>query len=292
MMRHSSCLAAMLLLGAAPVTAQSPNTGDETIAPSQLLQNVGFSGSEAVRYDAAADVYLVSNIGPEEGKGFVSRVSPEGEVSELKWIEGGVDGVTLIRPLGLYVQGSHVYVADPQAIRVFDRETGDAVRSIDIPDAVRLNDLTVLADGTIYASDSGSDDSAGALYVVRNGQVSTFVARDDAVERPNGVAVLEDGTVVHGGRGVNLVFRDPQGNILRERTLPTGQFDGIIPLGGGNLLVASQAGNNVYRVPSDGKPEIVADGITVPAAIGWDSERNVLLVPQIRAATLGFYPLD
>ena len=107
----------------------------------------------------------------------------------------------------------------------------------------------------------------------------------------NGVALLADGTVVHGGKGVNLVYRDPTGKILRERTLPTGQMDGIIPLPDGSLLVASQLGKVVYRVPATGPAKVVAQDIAVPAAIGWDSKRNRLLVPQIRLAQLDFYEL-
>ncbi|WP_336964159.1 hypothetical protein [Sphingobium aquiterrae] len=261
--------------------------------PSKILADVGFAGSECVRYDDRADDYIVSNLnqGGDANDGFLSRVSPDGTVTQLKWIEGGRNGVTLVQPLGLFIKGDLIYVADLRTVHMLDRRSGTPRGSIAVPGAVRLNDLAVADDGTIYVSDSGSDDNAGAIYAIRDGKPSLFARRDDAVERPNGIAVMADGTVVHGGRGVNLVFRDRSGTILRERSLPTGRMDGIIPLPGGTLLVASQDGHNVYRVPADGKAEVVAQDITVPAAIGWDSRRNRLLVPQIRAASLGFYEL-
>ncbi|RVT43196.1 SMP-30/gluconolactonase/LRE family protein [Sphingobium algorifonticola] len=290
------CLSIALLLAvAAPAPAIAQTAPAPTARPySKLLSEVGFMGSECVRYDDRTDSYFVANQGPpgEGNDGFISRVSPDGSVLQLKWIEGGRNGVTLVQPLGLFIKGDSLYVVDPRTVHRFDRASGAPRGSIDIPDAVRLNDLTVADDGTMYISDSGSDDRPGAIWKVdRRGRVSAFVKRDDALERVNGIALLADGTVVHGGRGVNLVFRDGKGRVLRERTLPTGRIDGIIPLPDGSLLVASQDGHNVYRVPPTGKAEVVAQDIAVPAAIGWDAKRNRLLVPQIRAASLAFYEL-
>jgi sugar lactone lactonase YvrE len=279
------------LAAAAPAAAAAQTAPP---AASRVLADVGFVGSECVRYDDRADDYIVSNLGGggDANDGFLSRVWPDGTVTQLKWIEGGRNGVTLVQPLGLFIKGALIYVADQQAVHKFDRATGAPRGTIAIPDAVRLNDLTVADDGTIYVTDSGSDAAAGALYRIgRDGKVSAFAQRDDALERPNGIALMADGTIVHGGRGVNLVFRDASGKILRERTLPTGRIDGIVPVADGALLVASQDGHNVYRVPATGKAEAVASDIAIPAAIGWDSRRNRLLVPQIRAATLSFYEL-
>lgn len=263
-----------------------------TPAPAQqVVQNVGFVGSEAARYDDARDEYLVSNLG-ERGNGgadgFISRVAPDGTVRALRWIAAG-----LTDPLGLFLHGDTLYVADVTAVRLFDRNTGALRRSIDIPGAIRLNDLAVARDGTVYVTDSASNDQAGALWRIDpRGRVSAFAARNPALERPNGINVLPDGNVIHGGRGVNLVIRTPQGGIVREVTLPTGQFDGIVVLPDGRLLVASQLGRNVYRVDlATGASTAVAENIEIPAAIGYDTRRNRLLVPQIRAGSLTIYEL-
>ncbi len=268
------------LLAAAPLAAQ---------AETKVIANVGFEGSEAARYDAAADRYIVSNLaarGPDNN-GFLSLMAPDGSVSNLKWVAGGQGGVELRDPLGVFVAGDLVYVADTTAVRKFDRVSGAPRGAIEVPGAVRLNDLAVARDGTIYVSDSGSDDAPGAIFkITAAGRVSPFVARGEELERVNGIAVMADGTVVHGGRGVNLVFRSPNGRILKERTLPTGQVDGIVPLADGALLVASQLGKVVYRLPAQGKAEVVAKDFEVPAAIGYDTKRKRLLVPQIRAASV------
>ena len=278
-MRVSIVLTA--LLGISAAAAQSPP---------QTFTNLGLVGSECVRYDAAADRYIVSSInGPEPG--FVAVVTPDGRVDTLKWIDGTASG--LADPFGLFIAGDRVYLADVATIRIYDRRTGAPITSIPVPGALRLNDLAVAKDGTIYVTDSGKSDQPGAIYRVSpKGKTVQWVARNDALEKPNGIAVMPDGTIVHGGRGVNLVFRDASGRSLRERTLPTGRMDGIHALGDGSLLVASQDGHVVYHVGANNGPiTMVAKDIEVPAAIGYDTKRNRLIVPQIRAASLTFVDL-
>ncbi|WP_347302058.1 SMP-30/gluconolactonase/LRE family protein [Croceibacterium sp. TMG7-5b_MA50] len=274
-----------VMAGPMPATAQ------------EVIAGVGFENSEAARFDPADDRYIVSNLGPRgaQDDGFISLVSPEGEVLALKWIAGGINGVRLQEPLGLFIAGDEVHVADQKAIRVFDRQTGAPLRSIDIPDAVRLNDLFVTEAGVTYVTDSGTADDHGALYRIQpDGTVEVFAERSASLHRANGIAVNAAGQVVHGGLLSNvLTFRDAAtGAILREQTLPTGRIDGIVPLANGGLLVASQDGHNVYHVPPEGEPREVAGGVPIPAAIGYDSSRRRLLVPQIVASSLTLFDIE
>lgn len=281
-MRSLAPLLGWLALAATPAAAQT------------VISGVGLEGSEAARHDPVSDHYVVTNLGPRGAgnDGFISLLAPDGTVKNLKWISGGVGGVELRDPLGVIIAGDTIYVADTTAVRKFDRRTGAPTGSIDVPGAVRLNDLA-MGGGVLYVTDSGSDDSPGALFAISaDGVVTAFAQRDPALERPNGIAVTPDGAIVHGGRGVNLVFRNAQGSILREVTLPTGRMDGIVALADGGLLVASQDGHNVYHLPPDGgKPTVVAKDIEVPAAIGHDAARKRLIVPQIRAASVTLFDL-
>ena len=69
----------------------------------------GFSTPESVLHDPEADIYLVSNINgsplERDGNGFISRVTPDGKVETLKFIAGGVKGVTLNAPKGMAITG-------------------------------------------------------------------------------------------------------------------------------------------------------------------------------------------
>ena len=262
-------------------------------AEQRTIADIGLSNSESARYDVAGDRWLVSNLGARGAgnDGFITVVDPDGKVVTPKWIAGGVDGVELRDPLGLIVDGNTVHVADTATVRNFDRITGKPGAVITVPGAVRLNDLAVDAKGTLYVTDSGNDETPGAIFRIRNGKVSAFARRDPALERPNGIAVMADGNIVHGGRGVNLVIRSPAGRIIREITLPFGRTDGIVALPDGGLLVASQDGHVVYRVPDTGKATIIAKDIPIPAAIGLDTKRNRVVVPQITASNLTFVEL-
>jgi sugar lactone lactonase YvrE len=280
----------MKLIAAVTLIASAILAATPALAATKVISGVGLEGSEAARYDPVANRIIVANLGargPEEN-GFVTIMSPDGAVQTVQWIAGGVNGATLRDPLGVIVGPDTIYVADVASVHKFDRATGEPAGVIAVSDAVRLNDMALAKDGTLYVTDSGSDDAPGALYRISPaGKVSVFAARDQALERPNGVAVMPDGNIVHGGRGVNLVFRTPQGKIIREQSLPTGRMDGIVALADGALLVASQDGHNVYRVPAGGgKPVVVASDIEIPAAIGFDTKRNRLIIPQIKAASI------
>ncbi len=49
--------------------------------PPRTIASVGLVGSECVRYDAAADRYIVSNLNGSD-PGFVSIVTPDGVVGD------------------------------------------------------------------------------------------------------------------------------------------------------------------------------------------------------------------
>jgi sugar lactone lactonase YvrE len=273
------------LMGAA--SAQPvPSTAD--VSKQRVLTNLGLTNSECIRYDAANDRYIISNLntrGPENN-GYISLMSPDGAITNLKFIEGGKNGATLIDPLGIYIQNDMIWVADITHMRKFDLKTGAPRGEVALPGANRPNDIFVTKDGTAYISDNGG--TAGTIIRVSpSGQVSLVHPRDDIMEKPNGVAVMPDGTLIHAGRGVNISFRNAQtGQLIKEKSLPTAQFDALIPLADGSILAASQVGKNVYKVSPMGEITEVAKEIALPAAIGYDIKRNRLLIPQIAPGTI------
>ena len=277
--------AAMALAATAAVAQPVPSTAD--VAKQRVLANIGLLNSECIRYDAANDRYLISNLG-ERGpgnNGYIAIMSPDGVITNQKFIAGGVNGVTLVDPLGISIRNGIIYVADITHMRKFDLQTGAPRGEVELPGAGRPNDIWATADGTVYISDNGGV-SGTIIKVSPTNQVSLLQPRDDIMEKPNGIAVMPNGDIVHGGRGINLSFRDANGRLLREKSMPTGQFDAIIPLADGGMLVASQAGRNIYKVTAAGDVSEVAKEIAVPGAIGYDTKRNRLMIPQIAAASI------
>lgn len=273
-----------LALGCAPAEEREPIASLE-------LSGVGFMSPESVLHDAAADVYLVSNINgsplAKDDNGFISRVSPTGEVTELKWIDGADDAVTLNGPKGLAIKGDTLFVADIDAVRLFDRTAGTPLGALPVAGATFLNDLSVGPDGTLYATDSGLRAGASGFEDSGTDAVYRFdttgahrLASGPALGRPNGVVAGENGvTVVTFGSGT-MYRLDPASGDRTDLPIPEqGQLDGVVALDDGSLLISSWAGQMVYRLAPDGSLSVAVDSIPSPADIGYDAQRGRVLIP-------------
>lgn len=292
------CVPGLLLaLSACAVQDDAPEavpdtTGSAAAATPTAIADVGLETPESVLHDEAADVYLVSNINGEPlgraNNGFIARIRPDGTVDQLKWIEGGVNGVTLHAPKGLALIGDTLYVADIDSVRAFDRTSGAPLGARGVPGAAFLNDLVAGPDGRLYVSDTGVDASfeptgADAVYVF-DGATPTAVARGDQLARPNGLAFDGQRLIVvpFGSADVMALAGSDTSSanaITTIATLPGGQLDGVIAIGDGTLLVSSWEAQSVFRVTADGQITAVAENMEAPADIGWDAQRRRLLIP-------------
>ncbi len=266
-----------------------------------VVQDVGFMTPESVQYDPNADVYLVSNINgsplEEDGNGFISRVSPGGEVLELKWIDGTADGVTLNAPKGMTMSGETLYVADLTAVRMFDRTTGKPTGSIEVEGSTFLNALATGGDGAVYFTDTGMQagdegfvpSGTDAVYRVADGEAHRLVA-GDALGRPNGVVVVGDDVwVVTFGSGA--LYRVDGSATADEIALPQGSLDGLLALPDGDLLISSWDAQAVYRGPVGGPFEVVVSDVEAPADIGYDSRRDRVLIPLFQSDIVVIQPV-
>src|SRR3972149_5957734 len=213
-------------------------------APAVTVQGVGFQTPESVLYDAAEDVYLVSNINGSptaaDGNGFISRIGPDGQVLALKWIDGTVSGMTLHAPKGMAIVGDTFYVTDITAVSTFDRRTGQPKGSVAVPGATFLNDAAAGPDGSVYVTDSGftasfSPSGSDAVYRIDRAGALTTIARGTYLRNPNGVTVLAHGTLISvGGMNGGVIFAYvPGGQLVNVRRLPAGGLDGVEALPGG-----------------------------------------------------------
>lgn len=269
--------------------------------PVATWKNVGFMTPESVLYDEAADLYLVSNVngGPtdRDNNGFISRLTPEGTVETLKWIEGGKSKVTLNAPKGSAFLGDKLYVADIDTVRIFDRKTGAPAGEVKVPGATFLNDVTATDNGVIV-SDSGKKASAkgfestgtDAIYLVDKNKKLTTLAKSTDLAAPNGV--LRQGrktwVVTFGG---DLYSLDDQGKKADMQKLPKASLDGIVLAPNGDLVISSWDASALYRGTPGSEFKVILENVKSPADIGFDTKRNRVLIPifmgnEVRAFNL------
>jgi sugar lactone lactonase YvrE len=299
---HSLTVCLALTLGCAeeaPVEPADPGTVEEA-GPVTLSE--GFSTPESVLYDAEHDVYYVSNIsgGPleENGQGYISRITASDRNVESRWIDGESEEVTLNAPKGMALVGDELWVSDITTVRRFDRQSGASRGEIRIEGAMFLNDLAAADGNEAYVSDSGLRASADgfeptgtdAVYRIgRDGSVERIASGQD-LNRPNGLAVRNSEVWVVTF-GADELYRLDDGAKADVQNLPAGSLDGLVVLDDGSVLVSSWEAGAVFR-GRDGSFETVIENIDSPADIGYDTRRNLVLVPHFMDDQISIHPLE
>ena len=272
-----------------------------TVEPAADARSIsGFSAPESALYDARADQYFVSNINGDafaaDHNGFISRVSPDGTITALRFIDGASDGLSA--PKGMALVGRELYVADIDRVRVYDADSGAVLGVVEVAGASFLNDLDAAPDGTVYVTDTGirSDGAQGmaptgndGIYALKKGTGAKRIAGGD-LGRPNGI-VWNDGKleVVTLGSGEWLTV-SLSGRIEHRTKLPQGMLDGLVKLDPDDFLASSWDAPAVYRLRA-GAPAKVVFSSKSPADIAYDSRRQRLLVPVLLEDRLVFASL-
>ncbi len=298
-----SALAAGCSSGAEEAQGDPAGTGGE--APSAAAEPVrtytGLSTPESVLYEAVQDVCFVSNVEgsplAKDDQGFIAKVSPDGSVLALRFIDSNAEGVTLNAPKGMALVGDRLYVSDIDTVRVFDRHDGHPIGEIAIPGASFLNDVAVCPEGHVFVTDSGLTATAtgfgptgtDAIYRVELGAEPVRVASGDTLGRPNGIVITHDAIYVVTFGAAELLTLSHAGAIEARTTLPAGGLDGLVLLPGGDLLVSSWEASAVFRGRPGGEFRPVIEGVSSPADLGFDTRRSEVLVPLFMANEVAVY---
>lgn len=289
----------MSTLAPAPPPGESDSAEVVTTAPALLVKG-GFQAPESVLYDAAADQYLVSNVNglpnDADDNGFISRVSPDGKVVVLKWIDGAEADVELHAPKGMAIVGEVLYVADLDHIRKFSTRNGAVLGAISVPSASSLNDISAAPDGTLYFTDLGARVTAESLEPTGQDAVyklireqARAVVRGKQLSQPNGVWADASGVWVVSFAG-NELFDVTSGSKAKAQRLPASQLDGIVKANDGRFYVSSWESNQILVGEPSGTFQVAYD-VNSPADIGYDNKRNWLLIPIMLENMIKLQPL-
>jgi sugar lactone lactonase YvrE len=280
-------------LAACATGASTAGTTTTSIRP--FFVRTGFVAPEAVRYDPDQDIYFVGNWGTgsasaTDNNGYISRMKPDGQIENMRFIAGGTNGVVLHAPRGMFIVGDTLWVADADAVRGFHRRTGAKLANVDFSGLDRgfLNDVAADATGTVYVTDTGRNK----LYKVTGGP--TLVVADSMLGGPNGItwdAANNRFIIVPYGGAHAIRAWVPGTTTLTDVGTSTGaKFDGVEVLPGGRVLVASQADTSLHLF-SAGSGHTIIHTIGPPADIAVDTKRNRVAVPVVALNHVEIYEL-
>lgn len=284
-------LPALLLAAVACAPADEAPAG-MPLATASDIADVGFATPEGVLHDGVADVYLVSNVngGPadKDDNGFIARLAPGGAVLALKWIDGAAADVTLHGPKGMAISHDTLFVADIDAVRLFDRTSGAPLGAWPLDGAAFLNDLAVGPDGTLYVTDTGVAPGEGGLVpngrdgiYRREGDRWTAVVTGEGLGNPNGILADSAGLTVVTFVSGEVYTVDPASGERAMLPKPdAGGLDGVVRLADGSLLISSWGAQRVYRLAPAGTYTMASDSVQSPADIAFDAARRALLIPD------------
>ena len=281
-----------MLMGSFIVSANETNNR-------RLIENVGFLTPESVEYNSHEDVYLVTNINghplAKDGNGFISKLSPDGKVIELKWLDGAKPGTTLHAPKGASIINNLLYVTDINQIQIFSLPDGQQKKSITIAGSTFLNGITPGQGDFVYVTDSGLNAAfkptgTDAIYKVWGNGRYELVVKDEKMGAPNGLWDNGNGLQVvtfNSGRMIHIT-RSGKQKILP--TPPSGGLDGLVKLDDGRFLCSSWGGSAIYALNEDNTYSLFADALDAPADLGVDSKRNRLLIPLFKQNAVVYLP--
>ena len=256
------------------------------------VTDVGFQNPSAVIMDLDEDVYLVANTNgqPTERNrtGFISRVSPEGEVLDLEWIELSATARPLNAPRGMALRGDSLFVADIDCIRIFHRVTGEDLGVTCLDGVSFIADIDVGEEGSLFVTDAGLTWSDGGLQptgtdavyrvVMEEGRRGSTLAQGDDLGHPTGIAVGARGIFVTAPGTGELFALSPTGS--RTDILPPSdrQLTGLTFLADGSFVFSSVAEESVTMVDAGGQVMELAAGVPDAQGLGYDAARHRLLV--------------
>jgi len=256
------------------------------------LQITGLKNPAGFAVDPATGAYYISNenggANERDNNGFITKLNKNGKIEKLKFIEGGLGGVTLHAPKGLAIADKTLYVSDIDRVRGFDLASGRPTGEVDLS-AFKVDFLTGLAtdgNGVLYIADSGAD----TIYKVNTRKPAkpmVFVT-DASLAGPHGLAVNPSTgtlTVVSWNAGSILEVNQTGGvKVLFANSFLNARFGNLMGVdfdAYGNMYVSDFSQGKVIRIDPAFRIQTIAEFLTTPAGLAVDRKNHLILVPYL-----------
>lgn len=256
----------------------------------------GLSAPESAVYDSTKNIIYVSNVNgspmEKDENGFISTISPEGEIIELNWVEG------LNAPKGLSLFANKLYVADIDTLVVIDTNSGEIIGQYQDEDAKFLNDVTITKDGKVFVSDMMTNK----IHCLDGESFNVWLS-DEKLISPNGLHAETDQLIV-GSWGVMTdgFATDVPGHLLtvdlNTKSIanlgngqPIGNLDGVEAFGE-DFLVTDWMVGKLFQIDRTGKAELLLELEQGMADHEFIADKNLVLLPMMMNDKLLAYSLS
>jgi len=229
---------------------------------------------ESVIYDKTREVLYVTNLNLEprkkDGNGFISILSKEGKILNLRWIEG------LSSPKGMAIKGDTLFAADVDEVVVMHINKGIIIKKLSIQGAGMLNDITADSEGNLYISDT----DANKIHIYSNGRITEWLT--DGLNGPNGL-LMDDGRLLVASQGssdfIGLDMKSKAATLLADSI---GRGDGIAYTGIPGYYILTDWSGEIFMINPDKTATSLLNTKNLQsntADIEFLRETNLLLVP-------------
>ncbi len=266
-------------------TAQSSNEIFHSPLKSKWSSEKLLSIPESVLYNEKLDILFVANINgvPDEkdGNGFISKISKDGAIIQLKWITG------LNAPKGMGIFEGKLYVADIDQLVEIDIASGKIIKQYPAKKAKFLNDVAIDKNGNVYVSDTKNN----LLYCLKNGKFDVWLSVGNLFN-PNGLLV--DNTDLLVGCNNYIISVDLESRHVRTFITETGSIDGLVKINESQYIISDWLGNIFLVSKTDPKILLlstVADKINA-ADIEYIKDKKLLIIPTFSDNRLMAYELE
>lgn len=238
-----------------------------------------FKTPESVLYNKTKQVIYVANINGKptdrDGNGFISKLNIQGDLIELKFIEG------LNAPKGMAVFKNYLYVADISHLIKIDLNKKKVIKKYNL-NGKFLNDVDVDENGNVYVSDTAQNK----IFKIEKDKEFVLI-EDSRLKRPNGVKIFNNNLYIGSSQTGTIFLYELFKQKLKKFDEGFESIDGLYI--SRNLILSSSWGGKLLKKSGD---KIVKKKLPHKSAdFGIINNQKLLVVPDFNNKLI-FYKYD